>query len=289
MPPLLTRGTSPRASPDPLVIPAKRRAERSSEGRCAWVPAYSRKRAVAHSRRRDDGLTLARLVHAPSGHAIMIRPRRCGGRSGTAATDWSRGPRSDRSIGRGRQTSGSPCAGARSRQSRALDAALARKVNRRRAALFLRFFATPRATFAAGTKLRQHDDGRLAGCEPAGRRAGTSVVVVVPGVVMVAMMMPVMAMPAMLVPSVMVAVMPVPPAMMMTALRVNRRHQPLLRGGGRGRGRRERCRTGGQTAGTEHRQSGCSCEKSHVCPPEVTKLRRYRDDCLPRCHAGLRS
>jgi hypothetical protein len=115
--------------------------------------------------------------------------------------------------------------------------------------------------------------------------------VMVPAVVMVTVvMMPVMAMPAVMMPSVMVAVMTVPSAMMMmTTLRMNRRHQPLLRGGGRGRGRRERCRTGGQTAGTEHRQSGCSCEKSHVCPPEVTKLRRYRDDCLPRCHAGLRS
>lgn len=115
----------------------------------------------------------------------------------------------------------------------------------------------------------------------------------VPAVVMVAMVMAVvmpavMPVPTMVTPAVVVTIMPVPSAMMMTTLRMNRRHQPLLRGGGRRGGRRKRCRTGGQTAGTEHRQSGCSCEKSHVCPPEVTKLRRYRDDCLPRCHAGLR-
>ena len=51
------------------------------------------------------------LSPSPSGHAMTVAPRRCGGRSGTAATAWSRGPRSDRSYGRGRQTSGSPCMG----------------------------------------------------------------------------------------------------------------------------------------------------------------------------------
>src|SRR5262245_24038352 len=42
---------------------------------------------------------------------MTFRPRRCGNGSGTVAAVRSRGPRSDRSYGRGRQTSGSPCMG----------------------------------------------------------------------------------------------------------------------------------------------------------------------------------
>ena len=207
-------------------------------------------------------------------------------RSGRAASDRSRGPSSISPTGRGRQTSGSPCAGARTPAEQGARRLIAIQVSRRRAPCSSVARKAPggcrrggegacggsarprRVTDSQGVSARTGASiahkATAGSREPAAARLRSAVVmppVVVPPVAV--MPMPAMvAPPAMPLPAVPVpAVATVPPVAMVavTLAVVGRRHEPLLRGGGVRRDCRRRGCACRHAARKKYRETGCRC------------------------------